>query len=88
MDTFAILVLWIASAFFSYLCGREHSTCKQLDFMTKKIANTDLDEFFATELVKRCMQDPEGRMMITEMLKKMRERAGVQKENKDCQQEY
>jgi hypothetical protein len=56
--------------------------------MTKKIANTDLDEFFATELVKRCMQDPEGRMMITDMLKKMRERAGVQKENKDCQQEY
>lgn len=88
MDTFSILVLWIASAFFSYLCGREHATCKQLDFMTKKIANTDLDEFFATELVKRCMQDPEGRMMITDMLKKMRERAGVQKENKDCQQEY
>lgn len=87
METYATLILIAAICFFCYLCGREHAMCKNIERTAQKLADIDLDEIVATELAKRCMKDPAGRMIITEMLKKMRDRA-AEKESKECQQEY
>lgn len=87
METYAVAILILAICFFCYLCGREHAMCRNIERTAQKLADIDLDEIVATELAKRCMKDPAGRMIITEMLKKMRERA-ADKEGKECQQEY
>ena len=72
-------------------CGQEFDNatamCRNIERTAQKLADIDLDEIVATELAKRCMKDPAGRMIVTEMLKKMRERA-ADKESKECQQEY
>lgn len=87
METYAVVILILAICFFCYLCGREHAMCKNIERTAQKLADIDLDEIVATELAKRCMKDPAGRMIIAEMLKKMRERA-ADKESRECQQEY
>lgn len=87
METYAVVILILAICFFCYLCGREHAMCKNIERTAQKLADIDLDEIVATELAKRCMKDPAGRMIVTEMLKKMRERA-AEKESRECQQEY